>query len=89
MSWEQEQGSGSVGYQGSATAAVEPQARLRSAAWDKMVSAFVLLIWSVYVEGKTMCVYVWKCPSHVSEYIIEQFLPLSTNAFENGVNVLQ
>lgn len=42
------------------------------------------------MEGKNMCMYVWKCPSHVSEYIIEQFLPLSTNAFENGVNnVLQ
>ena len=47
------------------------------------------LIWSVYMEGKSMCMCVWKCPSHVLEYVIEQFLPLSTNALENGVNVSQ
>jgi len=41
------------------------------------------------MEGKSMCMCVWKCPSHVLEYVIEQFLPLSTNALENGVNVSQ
>lgn len=55
----------------------------------KMVSAFVLHdLWSVYVECRITCTHQWSVPV-TSQHVTEQLLPLSTNAFENGVNALQ
>lgn len=79
---------GTVEYQGSATAAVEPRTPLFPAEWDRMVSAFFLHNFcGVFVWKQSPCMH-GSVPV-TSQYVIEQFLPLSTNAFESGLNALQ